>query len=144
MLMCVLLMAPTTPGRPYNCWKPTAPCETSSHQSYWISFHKPTLIACTTSRSIIDIVLCPTANISLQINKLAPWLNLKSTHAKRIGTGTNRRYLVSLCMLGASMGTNLKTDRFVNLNISIQRRSSYSCNKNREKPSGRARFHPVT
>jgi len=126
-------MAPTMPSKPQSCWKPLAISDTFSPQGHWISLRRLTLIAYTTCQSIRDTVLLPTANISLQMRKIEPWFNLNNMQARRTTTGTANRYLVSfLRIVGVSKEANLNTARLVNLNISIQRRSSYSCNRNLE------------
>lgn len=48
----------------------------------------------TTSRSTVDTVLLPIANISLQIVKFAPCVSLNNVHATRMSTGMATWYFV--------------------------------------------------
>ena len=90
-------------------------------------------MAWTTCRRMDETVLFPIANISLQMNNEAPWVNLKRQQAIRITTGMANLYLVFFfTTCGFKISASAKTAALFILNIWIHLLSSYSLSKNRE------------
>lgn len=126
-------MAPSTAGIPHSFQKLDSTFSSVSPCGQEISLRSTTFKACTTLRRIMQTELRPTANISLQINKLAPCVSLKMVQATRTTTGIARRYRVSFFKtVGLSMSVRANTEAFVIRKSFNQQSSSYCSSRNLE------------